>query len=63
MDGVLPTEEFMEDELLSLTHEHKVLQHLRHTYCIYRQHINMVFSSHVYLSTLYFVLAASEGKV
>ena len=24
MDGVLPTEEFMEEELLSLTHEHKV---------------------------------------
>ncbi|XP_073138278.1 kinesin-like protein KIN-12B isoform X2 [Henckelia pumila] len=26
MDGVLPTEDFMEDELLSLTHEHKILQ-------------------------------------
>ncbi|XP_022979663.1 kinesin-like protein KIN-12B isoform X1 [Cucurbita maxima] len=26
MDGVLPTEEFMEEELLSLTHEHKVLK-------------------------------------
>ncbi|XP_060180872.1 kinesin-like protein KIN-12B isoform X1 [Lycium barbarum] len=26
MDGILPTEEFMEDELLSLTHEHKVLK-------------------------------------
>lgn len=24
MDGVLPTEEFMEEELVSLTHEHKV---------------------------------------
>lgn len=24
MDGALPTEEFMEEELLSLTHEHKV---------------------------------------
>ncbi|KAK6146279.1 hypothetical protein DH2020_020148 [Rehmannia glutinosa] len=26
MDGILPTEEFMEEELLSLTHEHKILQ-------------------------------------
>ncbi|TMX02738.1 hypothetical protein EJD97_020165 [Solanum chilense] len=26
MDGILPTEEFMEDELLSLTHEHKLLK-------------------------------------
>ncbi|XP_073275294.1 kinesin-like protein KIN-12B [Primulina huaijiensis] len=26
MDGILPTEDFMEDELLSLTHEHKILQ-------------------------------------
>ncbi|KAL8048654.1 hypothetical protein ABFX02_07G081100 [Erythranthe guttata] len=26
MDGVLPTEEFMEEELLSLTHEHKILR-------------------------------------
>ncbi|KAG8369560.1 hypothetical protein BUALT_Bualt14G0026100 [Buddleja alternifolia] len=26
MDGILPTKEFMEDELLSLTHEHKILQ-------------------------------------
>ncbi|XP_075512067.1 kinesin-like protein KIN-12B [Primulina tabacum] len=26
MDGVLPTEDFMEDELLSLTHEHKILR-------------------------------------
>ncbi|CAA2996922.1 kinesin KIN12B [Olea europaea subsp. europaea] len=26
MDGILPTEEFMEHELLSLTHEHKILQ-------------------------------------
>ncbi|TYK23655.1 kinesin-like protein KIN12B [Cucumis melo var. makuwa] len=26
MDGVLPTEEFMEEELLSLTHEHKILK-------------------------------------
>nr|XP_027117045.1 kinesin-like protein KIN-12B [Coffea arabica] len=26
VDGVLPTEEFMEDELLSLTHEHKLLK-------------------------------------
>lgn len=25
MDGVLPTEEFMEEELVSLTHEHKVV--------------------------------------
>lgn len=24
MDGILPTEDFMEDELMSLTHEHKV---------------------------------------
>lgn len=24
MDGVLPTEEFMEEELVSLTHEYKV---------------------------------------
>lgn len=24
MDGVLPTEEFMEEELVVLTHEHKV---------------------------------------
>lgn len=24
MDGVLPTEEFMEEEMLSLNHEHKV---------------------------------------
>lgn len=26
MDGVLPTEEFMEEELVSLTHEHKILK-------------------------------------
>ncbi|TYH49811.1 hypothetical protein ES332_D10G160900v1 [Gossypium tomentosum] len=26
MDGVLPTEEFMEEELVSLTHEHKLLK-------------------------------------
>ncbi|KAL1562158.1 TRAFAC class myosin-kinesin ATPase superfamily [Salvia divinorum] len=26
MDGILPTEEFMEEELLTLTHEHKILQ-------------------------------------
>ncbi|XP_009788676.1 kinesin-like protein KIN-12B [Nicotiana tabacum] len=26
MDGILPTDEFMEDELLSLTHEHKLLK-------------------------------------
>ncbi|KAK6781323.1 hypothetical protein RDI58_023507 [Solanum bulbocastanum] len=26
MDGILPTEEFMEDELLSLTHEHMLLK-------------------------------------
>lgn len=26
MDGILPTEEYMEEELLSLTHEHKILQ-------------------------------------
>ncbi|GER27848.1 phragmoplast-associated kinesin-related protein [Striga asiatica] len=26
MDGILPTEEFMEEELVSLTHEHKILQ-------------------------------------
>ncbi|KAL3635015.1 TRAFAC class myosin-kinesin ATPase superfamily [Castilleja foliolosa] len=26
MDGILPTEEFMEEELLSLTHEHKILR-------------------------------------
>ncbi|KAL1535673.1 TRAFAC class myosin-kinesin ATPase superfamily [Salvia divinorum] len=26
MDGILPTEEFMEDEFLSLAHEHKILQ-------------------------------------
>ncbi|KAF3618567.1 Kinesin-like protein KIN12A [Capsicum annuum] len=26
MDGILPTEEFMEDELLSLAHEHKLLK-------------------------------------
>ncbi|KAK4483353.1 hypothetical protein RD792_010539 [Penstemon davidsonii] len=26
MDGILPTEDFMEGELLSLTHEHKILQ-------------------------------------
>ncbi|XP_057773195.1 kinesin-like protein KIN-12B [Salvia miltiorrhiza] len=26
MDGILTTEEFMEEELLSLTHEHKILQ-------------------------------------
>ncbi|KAK4585605.1 hypothetical protein RGQ29_023027 [Quercus rubra] len=26
MDGVLPTEEFMEEELASLTHEHKILK-------------------------------------
>ncbi|CAN4090790.1 unnamed protein product [Withania somnifera] len=26
MDGILPTEEFMEDETLSLTHEHKLLK-------------------------------------
>lgn len=25
MDGILPTEDFMEEELVSLTHEHKVL--------------------------------------
>lgn len=25
MDGILPTEEFMEEELASLTHEHKVM--------------------------------------
>jgi len=24
MDGVLPTEEFMDEELIALTHEHKV---------------------------------------
>lgn len=26
MDGALPTEEFMEEELVSLTHEHEVEQ-------------------------------------
>ncbi|GFP94193.1 kinesin-like protein kin12b [Phtheirospermum japonicum] len=26
MDGILPTEDFMEEELLSLNHEHKILQ-------------------------------------
>ena len=28
MDGILPTEEFMEEELLSLTHEHKVQSYI-----------------------------------
>ena len=40
MDGVLPTEEFMEEELASLTHEHKVyvwsLSYISLTFlCIY----------------------------
>lgn len=33
MDGILPTEDFMEEELLSLTHEHKVQSHIVKVIC------------------------------
>lgn len=40
MDGILPTEDFMEEELVSLTHEHKVLD---------LQEFTFTFSKHLAL--------------